>query len=163
MKWKELEKTIESGLDEISKLPNVEAHRLREQLFLVEGKRKYKEKKCCDYIVDTGIEIFYFDAKATKQKRFSFGAKTGPIANQVAKLTKLKKMGRRTGFVIWFYEEDPARVNVRFIEDFTKTATIESGVRFGMDIFLAKERGEAGTNSYWNFEAGRELAKYGRI
>lgn len=93
---------------------------------------KYIEKQPCDFCFRTKKSTWWIDTKETALSSWH-PLKKAP-AHQVESLRFFQQCGDRAGFVVWFTAEDPARVNLRFIEDFDHPATIESGVRWSWDL-----------------------------
>lgn len=92
--------------------------------------QKYTKKQYCDYVIDTGSNILYLDSKECSSAKFY---PKQQAEHQVEAMRKAQGFGRIAGFVVWFKNDDPAMVNLRFIANLDDPSTIQSGQRFSWD------------------------------
>lgn len=97
------------------------------------GFKTYLKRQPCDFVIDTGKTVWYLD---TKESQKTTWYPTQAPAHQVEYFKKAQAMGRRAGFIVWFYEVDPAMINLRFIESFNIAVGINSGSKFDWSILL---------------------------
>lgn len=90
------------------------------------GKVIYTASQPCDYAI-LGKTVWALDAKECGSTTFYPSRQP---KHQRDALNNAKQHGHRGGFVVWFYTQDPAGVNLRLIENLNQPATIDSGERF---------------------------------
>ena len=108
-------------------------HRLNVNSIQKYGKTLHTEKESCDFIIHSRKGIFYIDTKECGSDVWY--PKKAP-AHQREDLMIAKNLGAISGFLLWFYKLDPTAGNLRFIEDFTKPARIDSGRKFDFAMIL---------------------------
>ena len=94
----------------------------------------YTKKQYCDYLIFTHKGDYWMDAKECKAEKLYISGKR--LKRQAHDMERAKSLGKRTGFLVWFYSQDLTKSNLRFVEDFSKPITIESGTLFTWDMFL---------------------------
>lgn len=92
-------------------------------------KNIYLEKQAADYLILAKTGTWFIDTKETDETTWK---PTKREKHQVEGMQKAKTLGKNAGFLIWFKKQDPAGVNLRFVDvDLAENgAKIDDGVSF---------------------------------
>ncbi len=133
-KGKGFQDYVSRNLERLQGLKRLIYVELEVQRKKVGNKFIFTKKQHCDFIVISSKGDFWFDAKECGSEKFSISGKR--LKRQADSFAQAQGFGKKAGFLVWFYAQDPARANIRFIEDFTKPTTIESGIKFDWELFV---------------------------
>ena len=125
MRGRDLEKRIEKWMTFINSSTWSIAVRLNVKQ--LRECRTYVSPQPCDYILFHEKEVWFIDAKETNASKWK--PSIAPL-HQIKSLEKAQSNGYKAGFLVWFRKLDPTGGNLRFIEDFSVPATIESGTKW---------------------------------
>lgn len=131
---KELQEYISRNLERLQSLGSLIYVEIEIKMKKIDGKIIYDKKQHCDFVVSSKKGNFWLDSKECGKNSFSISGKR--IKRQAESFSLAQKMGNKAGFLVWFYKEDETKTNVRFVEDFSKPITIESGIKFDWDMFI---------------------------
>ena len=134
--WRRLELQIEEALDNINRYcQNALGVRLEVRQARKDGKFVYCKRQPFDYeiILPAGLPSWFFDVKECSGERW-YASKSSKTAHQKAALLKMQKMGHRAGFLVYF----KSCLALRFVEDWSRPATPESGVVFVWQEFCKR-------------------------
>lgn len=93
---------------------------------------QYKKKQPADYLIIGKKNCWLIDSKECSKNKFC--PKQQP-KHQILEMNRIRQVNEnaKSGFVIWFKKDDPAMINLRFIENFDRPSTIEDGQKFVWD------------------------------
>lgn len=131
-----LGKTLEKKLEYMFR--TLEHHRrilfVRVHVPLVKTKKGWirTEKQHFDYVLLCDGVTWCIDAKECSQKKFYF---TKKIEHQTAAMRQAQALGHKAGFIIWFKSAGYGDECLRFVDNFSEPASVESGIKFSLDLF----------------------------
>ncbi len=128
---KALECQIERVFRQLNELEHITAIRLEIRRAYSTG--RHLAKQPFDYFIVAGPNFFAFDAKECASAKWY---PSRAPEHQKHALQKLQSLGHQAGFVVEFTRHRGLPGAIRWITDFTRPATVDSGAAFDWEMFL---------------------------